>query len=86
MLHYTANLSVQEGSYHYALTDFSFEYPNARVKLVTAEANLIDAQAITSDGVIVTRAMRTRFEQAVAQLLAHLKEVMSMPNKTSEER
>lgn len=80
ILHYTVKLSLREGSYQYEVTDFVFEYPNARVRLLPAEAPLLEAIPLSEQGAIINNTMRTKFKQTATQLLTGLKGAMNKPN------
>lgn len=87
VLHYTAKLSLREGRYQYAVTDFVFEYPTAKppaLSRVPAEDVLIKTHAITEEGGEVLAAERKSFTDAAAKLQAQLKAKMNTPIITSE--
>ena len=83
VLHYTAKVSLREGRYRYEVTDFVFEYPNAKPPLtmakMSAEGELIEAFAINEEGARMGTALRTSFDKNVTKLLANLNDVMSKP-------
>lgn len=78
----TATLSLREGRYRYEVTDFVFAYPTARPPSparLPAEAELIEAFAITEDSAQGQTAIRMAFREATATLLTHLQDAMSKP-------
>jgi len=82
VLHYKAQLSLQQGRYRYEVTDFDFEYPTAKPSSPTrlpAEDNLIHTRPINERGASMLTAERTSFEETVTKLLAQLQQQMSTP-------